>query len=271
MPTEQTITLNDFYRRMGEYDKQVTQLMNAELQFLSAVMKTVNNPYVTGLAKGKIWTLQRRSLNKQCYTYYSAEGQDKFIIEELLNKKQNGVFLEIGGYDGLTASNCLHLEAHCNWTGVIVEPIPEYAELIRSKRSSKVECAAVADKDGEAEILFIEGGYTQMSFLVDQVDNKDINRMRQHSEHKEKKVSVKTLTMNSLLEKYDLKDVDYCSIDVEGAEYLALQNFDFDKYNVGIFSIENRGMKENDVVKLLREKGYRLMNILGHDEIWQKQ
>ena len=55
----------------------------------------------------------------------------------------------------------------------------------------------------------------------------------------EKKIYTDSVCLNYLFKKYDLKKVDYISIDTEGNEYEILKNFDFRKYKVNIFTVEH--------------------------------
>ena len=50
------------------------------------------------------------SYDKNPLQFYSQIEQDKYYIENIIKYKQNGVFLEIGGYDGVTGSNTYFLE-----------------------------------------------------------------------------------------------------------------------------------------------------------------
>ena len=51
---------------------------------------------------------------------------------------------------------------------------------------------------------------------------------------------VKTITLNKLLEDYNApRDIDYISIDTEGNEAEILADFDFNKWNVKLFTIEH--------------------------------
>ena len=40
----------------------------------------------------------------------------------LPNPVLNGVYVEIGGHDGVSSSNTLFFEQHLNWTGILIEP-----------------------------------------------------------------------------------------------------------------------------------------------------
>ena len=54
-----------------------------------------------------------------------------FLLERYLGRRQDGVFVEIGGFDGVHASNTWGL-AERGWRGLYVEPIPQFAELCRA-------------------------------------------------------------------------------------------------------------------------------------------
>ena len=49
-----------------------------------------------------IWTIDKMLGHNT--EYYSQAGQDKFIEKEFFSRKTGGVFVDIGGYDGLTSS-----------------------------------------------------------------------------------------------------------------------------------------------------------------------
>ncbi len=60
--------------------------------------------------------------------YVSQCGQDKFLIENLFKGKKNGIFVEIGAFDGIKYSNTYNLEVDYGWAGLCIEPIPEQFE-----------------------------------------------------------------------------------------------------------------------------------------------
>ena len=58
------------------------------------------------------------------------------IGRRLLNKRKR-FFVEAGALDGETISNTLYFEIKHNWTGLLIEPNPEYLlSLVRKKRNS---------------------------------------------------------------------------------------------------------------------------------------
>jgi FkbM family methyltransferase len=74
-----------------------------------------------------------------------------------------------------------------------------------------------------------------------------------------KTVELVTATLDEILAKgHSPQYIDYMSIDVEGAEYDALQGLSLDRYQVGTFTIEhNFEAKKREAIRALLEgKGY---------------
>lgn len=72
--------------------------------------------------------------------YYSQHGEDKWIVDNLQIPNQ-GVFIEVGSFDGLLSSNTLHFEQK-GWTGFLVEPDPvNFAKCVFNRRNPVFPCA----------------------------------------------------------------------------------------------------------------------------------
>ncbi len=55
----------------------------------------------------------------------SQNGQDLFALWAT-GFKREGMFIEFGGYDGVTFSNTYLLEKYFLWTGVLIDPLPSH-------------------------------------------------------------------------------------------------------------------------------------------------
>jgi len=70
---------------------------------------------------------------------------------------------------------------------------------------------------------------------------------------------VETVSLNDLLEQHSAPhEIDYLSVDTEGTEFEILNNFDFQKYQPRIVSIEHNNMPEirGKLFELLTANGY---------------
>ncbi len=225
------------------------------------------NPDQKGRIKGVLWELEQSIWNNQLY--FSQSGQDRYIHENFFKNKTGGTFLEIGGFNGWRGSNCYFFEKTLKWQGAIVEASPTRVEEIRKCRDARIVHAAIADTDGMAEFVDVVSGMIQMGGLKKYLKEDITKQVRSSANHKERLVKVPTMTLGALLDSLHLKQVDYCSIDVEGAERPILSGFDFAAYDIKVFSVESGSVK-NSVRDILVPAGYRLVDILGCDEIYVK-
>jgi|GEM_PF-441328 len=224
--------------------------------------------YQRGALLATIWDIEHVFGHKG--TYLSAAGQDEFVHQAYFKDKKDGVFLEIGGYNGWRGSNCYFFEKTLGWKGAIVEASPTLAQEIARHRSSEIVQAAITDKEGTAEFLDVIFGKTQMGGLANLYKDKQLQEVRAYPGHREQMVRVPTMTLAALLDKLSFRHVDYCSIDVEGAERAILSGFDFAKYDISVFSIENNAKEVGSLRDIMIPAGYNLVTVIGDDEIYVK-
>jgi hypothetical protein len=67
--------------------------------------------------------------------YNGQAGQDQFVLN-ILKKKRNGYFLEIGSNHPIQINNTYILEKEYNWTGLMVEYDRQYEQLYKTIRTS---------------------------------------------------------------------------------------------------------------------------------------
>jgi FkbM family methyltransferase len=203
--------------------------------------------------------------------YYSQLGQDKFI-DEYLNEKQNGFFIEIGAHDGMSCSNTLFFEEFRNWTGICIEPGPEeFKKLNENRKSINLNCC-ISDYDGESEYTYIEGYSMMLSGLSESYNESHQNRINNEVNHYGGNINrIKMLVhkLQTILEKNNITEVDYCSIDTEGSEFNIIKSIDYDKSNIKIFSIENN-YGDTEIKDFLESKGYTLYKKIQWDDIFIK-
>ncbi len=226
-------------------------------------------PYRRGRIRQDIWQIDRRL--GESSLFYSQAGQDRFLYDKFFQGKRDGVFVEIGGYNGWIGSNCYFFELCMGWRGLIVEASARLAQQIAHLRSNPVVQAAIADRDGTMEFLEITAGLIQMSGLADYYVPKTLESVRRNPAHAETATMVPSMRLETLLRTHGLDHVDYCSIDVEGAERAILTDFDFAAFDISVLSAENnQGDESGSVRDIMEAAGYQLVEIIGADEIYRK-
>lgn len=176
---------------------------------------------------------------------YSQAGQDFWVYGEVFNKKQNGFFVEIGSADGITYNNTYLLESKFKWKGICVEANPVlYKSLIKLRQA---ECVNACIDEKEGMVLFKNCGLD--SGIVFDESLKDRSGL-QNDDFME----LKSQTLETVFRKYKLPSIiDYMSMDIEGAEWIALKNFPFSEYRFNCITLER---PNDDLRTLLHKEGY---------------
>jgi FkbM family methyltransferase len=200
--------------------------------------------------------------------FFSQAGQDR-VVDRILNGKKDGVFVDIGGYDGVTGSNTVFFEVFRNWTGVLVEPSPIQFEMAKAVRRCPCLGYAVAGTSGDAQFMEVTSGYTQMSGFLDSYAADLLDKVRANPQHQEIVHTLQTKTLQSILDEQGLQKIDFLSLDVEGGEMDILTHFPFEKYEIELFSVENNA-QTSEIPQFMDTKGYELVEFVGVDDIYRK-
>lgn len=177
------------------------------------------------------------------YSYLSQAKQDKIVLE-LLNGKEEGWFVELGGSNGVTSSNTYVLEKKYGWKGICIEANKRFYKHLIKNRNCKTVRAVVSDD--RTEVFFNNDGATG------HIDTKG-----------EKMVSA---PLAQILKENDApKVIDYLSLDVEGYEEQVLHDFPFDQFRFRVMTIERPSDRLHN--KLI-EEGYDLHSVLKPGGNW---
>lgn len=191
--------------------------------------------------------------------YHSQYRQDQ-TIDRLLSKS-DGLFVEIGAYDGRTYSNTYYFETERNWSGICIEPVPELFQKVQKNRSCITVQGCISDTEGYKAFCRCHGRTEMLSGLVDFYDEQHRQRIETEiAEHggSWEEFDVKCYTLGELLDKHDMSTVDYCSIDTEGGELEILGTIDFDRYNIRALSIEDN-YEDQRIIRFMTGKGYSVL------------
>jgi FkbM family methyltransferase len=142
-----------------------------------------------------------------------------------------------------------------------------FAKLTTARKCRAVH-ACVAAVDGETEILVVEGYADVLSGMPDHFGRNHLRRIdREIAEHGGHKslTRVACYRLSTLLARFDIREIDYLSIDCEGADFTVLRSIDFKKVRIRTLTVENPGFKG---FKLLRKNGFQLVAVAGGDDVY---
>lgn len=194
-------------------------------------------------------------------------GQDMAALKFYKNKRE-GYFLEIGASDGLNLSNTYLLEKTYGWKGICVEPIPAMFEKLVANRPNSHCCNnAVYNTTNETVTFDIANNYTLLSGI-----SANIDKHAPAVNANKTTISVTTITLNDLLEKYNAPTfIEYLSLDTEGSEYEILKSCDFKKYTFGLIDVEHNHVepRRSQIKAFLLENGYVYLGANKWDDAYK--
>lgn len=206
--------------------------------------------------------------------YFGLTKLDKQIVPFL--PKRNGYYVELGANDGVRQSNTLHFEKYKNFSGVLIEPIPQKFEECKKNRSirnyfSNSACVSFEYKKPTMKLLYSNLMTTSLEGDSDIADRAKHAKSGEHLiKEKLYKFEINAKTLNDILiEAGSPHVIDLLSLDVEGSEIEVLKGIDFEKFTFKIICIESRDLEK--IQTLLLAKGYILLKKISfHDYLFKK-
>ncbi len=176
-----------------------------------------------------------------------------------------GYFIEAGANDGFSQSNTYYLERFRQWTGLLIEPIPELADECRLNRKSRViEAALVADEAATPSVTLHCAGL--MSTVAGALGSEEATQrhvqtgLEVQGLRNSRVVQVPARTLSSLLDECRVeREIDLLSLDVEGAEPQALRGLDLRRHSPRWICVEAR---DPDEICHLLDPTHRLVEAL---------
>lgn len=213
---------------------------------------------------GRLWRLEKSFHWHE--RYFSQAGQDKRIKDAFFRNCRDGFFLEIGAFDGVTGSNCLHFEKFMGWDGIAVEPSKTQFEFLQRNRQCQTINKAVGFADDTVDFIEVVEGL----YMLSGVDSEDFTATKSLIDNDEASRTVsypiETIGIMEMVE--GRREVDFMSLDIEGAELKALQSIDFDALRIRVIAVENNVTGSPKFREFFDRVGYRYYDTVGHDEIY---
>lgn len=216
------------------------------------------------LLTGKLWSLEKSFHWHE--RYFSQAGQDKRIKDAFFKNCRNGFFLEIGAFNGVTGSNCLHFEKFMGWDGIAVEPSKTQFGFLQKNRSCQTINRAVGFADDTVEFIEVVEGLLQMSG----VDSKEFadSKSLVENDKASRTVSYQVETISVMEMLGNRSAVDFMSLDIEGAELQVLESIDFDALQIRVIAVENAAAGSPKFRRFFDKVGYSYYDTVGYDEIY---
>lgn len=164
-----------------------------------------------------------------------------------------GFYVDVGANDPVLDSQSEHLEA-LGWTGLLIEPDPDYCDLLRKNRRGAVVQLACSSPENAGKQLMLNRAGPHSTLESKPIALGAVVRST---------VAVQCETLDAILIRHNAPiGFDLLSIDIEGHELVALSGFSFEKWQPQLVLIEDH-VTHLDKHKLMRINGYQLLMRTG--------
>lgn len=190
------------------------------------------------------------------FLYHGQHLEDKYAYESFFVGKVNGMYVEIGGLDGVFISNTLFFHDFLGWRGLLVEPSPEnYSKLVKNRPNDINVNSAVCSNFSNVHFAGKGGAVSGIwEFMSEEF------RQTWHKKAKLESLPViPCIPLQVIFTKFAVKHIDFFSLDVENAELEVLRTINFDLLHVSVLSVEADGRnpaKDAAVIELLTNSGF---------------
>lgn len=189
---------------------------------------------------------------------YSQCGEDIVItfVLELLQGKRPMRYVDFGANHPFHLSNTA-LFYKAGGEGVLVEPDPYFAKLLRSRRprDSVMECGVHFSGESQAEFYVIDPP------TLNTFSHQEMSRYIGMGHKLNKTIKVDLMGVNDILDQ--AMPLDFMNIDVEGLDKTILEQVDWERFRPTCVCVETIGYetedepkKINDIIELMDKNDY---------------
>jgi len=209
------------------------------------------------LIKNKVKDFLLKSFGKYFNISFSRSGDDIQLMK-LINNSTPGVYLDIGSWHPIKASNTYYFYLR-NWRGICIDPNPELASFYNKLRPKDTFInAGIGNSDEKLDYYMFEES-SMNTFSQDFINSNNLQSKIV------KQIQVPIFSLKEVLDK-NLKEgdrLDFFDIDVEGFDLEVLKTNDWQKYRPKVIIVESDVNLKNDVtseiVSYLETKNYKLI------------
>jgi FkbM family methyltransferase len=193
--------------------------------------------------------------------YLSQCGQD-YVLQRLFKNATGLFYVDLAAHDPAYLSSTYFLDRVLHWRGLCIEGNYQHFYALLAERTCDVVGAAVAGADAAPTAQFHLSSMAALSGIAGLSPHNPVSSGNL--------VTVPTSTLQDILEQANAPHtIDFLSLDVEGAEWLAMKDFDFKRFSFLVVIVER---PQENLRNLLRAHRYQFVGLLSNaahgEELW---
>lgn len=201
---------------------------------------------------------------------YSQNNEELLILSYFKDFK--GTLLDLGANDGMTFSNSLKL-IELGWFAHAVEPSPtaylKLKELHKGNKRVKTYQTALSNEN-KTFTMYNSGtllGKDDTS-LVSTLIKDEVKRWKNIVKFEE--IEIEAIDFKTFLAKTKQKTFDFVSIDIEGMDWIVLQQMDLTALGVKMLIVETNGIENQKFIDYVEKHDLKLKARNGENLIFTK-
>jgi hypothetical protein len=156
-----------------------------------------------------------------------------------------GSFLEVGGGNGVHASNTLFFESFLGWRGLLIEPtVCALCQLPFNRPLAHIHHGALCLNSSRFDSANMADGFCP--------------KAQRTCNFTSEAHLVLCEPMSTYLAKSNVTALDFVSIDVESHYMTALRSLEFDRFDIRVLLVEGNS---DEIAAFLRPKGYNILTL----------
>jgi len=206
--------------------------------------------------------------------HFGQYAEDVLVRKYFPHNTNAGTYLDIGAHHPFRFSNSAYFYLR-GWNGINVDANKETIRLFNKYRPKDINIWAAVISEP-----LVSSGTIEIPLMlpVGHAENKvsgigSVNLGHAQSHNLRSSYMVPAMSMRQIVNKYELKSLDYLNIDIEGDDLQILQEIDFELCKPKIITVEDfsssfEELVESSITKLLKGKEYKIVGRAGYTSVF---
>jgi FkbM family methyltransferase len=174
---------------------------------------------------------------------------EEWIVRDFFRDRRGGVFVDVGANHYQRDSNTYYLETELGWSGVAIDPQIKFAADYRAHRPMTTFVPLfVSDVSDREATLYVPKDDLVASF--------DKNFAETESNSPADAVSIQTMTLDDILDRHGIREIDFLSMDIELHEPQALNGFSIERFRPRLVGVEAHAPVRQQILDYFASHGY---------------